>query len=1239
MAGRLIWWQLSDIHWPSQPTREHLDFAHHLVEELGGSVLHRHGTPTFVAITGDIAKTGSSSEYVSVADSIFKPLKQMLSSHGNVPIVSVPGNHDLNRRDADSLSADKIAALASPAEVDEFLANDRQIQLYTYPFAYYSEFASTHLAPDASDPLAWNKCLEVGDTRLSLTGINSAWSSYYWSRAASESDERRLLIGRQQLLDLATEGSSDVRILLAHHPLDWMNREICSRVEQRIRQSYDVFLFGHVHSPRDLSLSIVPKGRCCLVPSPLLYRNEYEDSVEFARGFAVCEVDLETTTLRAFYYRYSDAFGPKFVPYTDLYESGRDCFTARLRHPAGQSLRAPLVDGSGRSDSATIDPHSRQMTRLRQAVRGYEELIAPRLHSIEMYRQLLSAIDFSGTPFLSPVASDACALAFILCELAIAHTDNGLIDRTGISGQLLHNLRELSDACPSVTHADRVALSELVDRVSLVNHNALTSYRGDMGDYASLAFSIAWGVAQIALLFDSPWFIPDYLSGSRVVPVDASGPNIMSVVKDPSADNLKLNVRTSTRVEFHGIVEARHLIEQYFLHVEDMWRRLSLIPPVVRFDLHLPRWRHRSLESHVMQVDSMPITRLLMGKALYGSRQHVWLRELVQNAMDATESRRVAVTDESYIPKIRVVWNDSHLVTISDNGNGMSHQHVLNYLATLGRSGWRTADFQGSDFDEKSFFGRFGIGFASVFSVASRVTVTTRRAGSRAVDGLRVSFSGPDRPFFLEPAPCPEGTEIRIELKDALSVTSFHSALTELFIYLPQSVHVEPSANMPVTLEDYSLLSSYPKAPPLEASVCQTSDVTLGAFVARIKTELFMPKDAGKRRRRGDYSLSDGLDVFGSSVPTTALDVAIDGIRLFRQKHLRLHKSGRPPEENSYGRELPNLGFRGLYVTVDFRREDAPVLPSRDALDIDDDFVSEFHTLMETQFNRLLPRLVESAGDGLDPGQARGTMLRCFAAVVKNESPGYRDTVPTYHQSKAVSESAAKVFLDQCALSLMGSDGKQKLISLENVAPLTCSVAVASSIAKGRAFGIYADSRKIDSWLLLDHDVEARLLNEAWPFDESLKVITSIEELTRYIDDLATEVCSGEIVKLLRGDYALVRSQLFAGELYMQVPSRVGRTPRYVSARSRIEVTPMRPRVVINADHPLIARIEEYLRSCGENGRHLIRAWLRSFCDGVVEDVTVQAPMARWEQLYLELRETVGDDLPSVIFDSLRVRL
>jgi hypothetical protein len=1231
MARPLVWWQLSDIHWPAHPSTEHTNFVRHLLDELGGPAIDRHGPPAFVAITGDIAATGQEDEYDSVAATLIKPLKDILAKHGDVPMLAVPGNHDLNRRDAKYLSPDSVVSLDSLASVDEFLANQRQMQFYLKPFSDYAQFVSTHISPDVASPISWTKQIDVGGTKVCIVGMNSAWSSHYWHRAASNTDERQLLIGQQQLMDTGDRESTTLYIALAHHPLDWLNREVCSRVDQRLRQVFDAFLFGHVHSPRDLTLTIAPNSRCCLVPSPLLYRSPYEDSIEFARAYAVCTVDVGINELKAQYYRYSDAFGPKFVPYTDLYEPGQDSFKVAFRSPTAKHPSGPAIETQARP---LMELLAERMTGLRRQLPEYDDTSASQRHSIEMCRKVLEIVDFSGTPLSSPLAADACALAFVLAEVAVARADSGLVDRAATSARLLHDLHSLTDATPSLSMGDRAALDDLVSRVSLLGHTALANFKGTSTDYASLAFSVAWGIAQISLLIDSPWLIPDYLSGSLAGEVSSSGPNIISIAHNEASGSVVVRLRTNTRTEFHRVVEARHLVEQYFAHAEDMWRRLSLIPPAVRFDFELTQWRHSGVESHAMQVDPKPITRLLMGKALYGDRPHVWLRELIQNAVDATESRRLASADPSYVPEIRVVWHDPHLVTVADNGSGMSHQHVLRYLATLGRSGWRTSDVQGEEESDNSYFGRFGIGFASVFSVASKVTVSTRRTGSRAVDGLRVSFSEPDRPFFLEFVPCPEGTEVRVELGEALPLGGLQSALTDLFVYLPRSVTVEPTVEIPTTLNEYSPSQRGPKTPPLAGSVSAVSEARIGSFEATISSELVLPKASVDRRWREGVARADY-----SALPDTALDISVDGVRVFKQDQLKLEESGRPAKGRDSSSDA-SLGFRGYYVAIDFRREESPVLPSRDALDIDEDFVAQFHNVVTKQFEELLPLLAESIASGVNAQTARRRVLRMLVSVIGRSDYVYQRDVSygRYHSADSVSDVASRTYVERCPGVVRRKDGSRQLVLIGEIDPSQCRLAVSPTISDGKAFQIYAQSRGFDSWFVVEDPVEGVLLKRGWPFEEPLEIIMTKAALMSYIDDIASEVRSGEMVKLLRGDYALVRSDLFSSELFMKVPSEGSSTPRHVGAsRSRIEVASTRPRAVLNADHPLIVCIEKYLESGGVQERQLIKSWLRSLSDGVIEDNTVQAPRARWEHLFGELRDIVGTELPNTPFESLRV--
>jgi len=129
----------------------------------------------------------------------------------------------------------------------------------------------------------------------------------------------------------------------------------------------------------------------------------------------------------------------------------------------------------------------------------------------------------------------------------------------------------------------------------------------------------------------------------------------------------------------------------------------------------------------------------LMIHSLYSNKEIV-LRELISNASDAADKLRFeALADGSLYEddselNIRVAFDKkARTVTISDNGIGMSREEVVNNIGTIAKSG--TKDFMtalsGDQVKDANLIGQFGVGFYSAFIIADKVTLVTRRAGSK----------------------------------------------------------------------------------------------------------------------------------------------------------------------------------------------------------------------------------------------------------------------------------------------------------------------------------------------------------------------------------------------------------------------------------------------------------------------------------------------------------------------------
>ena len=147
-----------------------------------------------------------------------------------------------------------------------------------------------------------------------------------------------------------------------------------------------------------------------------------------------------------------------------------------------------------------------------------------------------------------------------------------------------------------------------------------------------------------------------------------------------------------------------------------------------------PGYRCRAMtDTTTFQVDLRGVVDLL-SHHLYGSPR-VYVRELLQNAVDAITARRIRSTRRH--PRRSTFASSDRTgdgtLRVTTAGIGLTEDQVHELLATIGRSSKR--DDLG--FARHEFLGQFGIGMLSCFLVADEIQVLTR-----AGDGPTVAWTG-----------------------------------------------------------------------------------------------------------------------------------------------------------------------------------------------------------------------------------------------------------------------------------------------------------------------------------------------------------------------------------------------------------------------------------------------------------------------------------------------------------------
>lgn len=164
----------------------------------------------------------------------------------------------------------------------------------------------------------------------------------------------------------------------------------------------------------------------------------------------------------------------------------------------------------------------------------------------------------------------------------------------------------------------------------------------------------------------------------------------------------------------------------------------------------------------------------LMTHSLYSNKE-IFIRELVSNSSDAIDKLNyLRLTDEklkesfaSWKGEINISFDEKDKsLTIVDNGIGMNEEDMINSIGTIAKSGTKSfvEALTGDAKKDSNLIGQFGVGFYSVFMVADKVDVISKKAGEEIA--YKWSSTGTGE-FDL--APCTKesaGTVIYIKLKD-----------------------------------------------------------------------------------------------------------------------------------------------------------------------------------------------------------------------------------------------------------------------------------------------------------------------------------------------------------------------------------------------------------------------------------------------------------------------------------------
>ncbi|UII27049.1 HSP90 family protein [Fulvivirga maritima] len=166
----------------------------------------------------------------------------------------------------------------------------------------------------------------------------------------------------------------------------------------------------------------------------------------------------------------------------------------------------------------------------------------------------------------------------------------------------------------------------------------------------------------------------------------------------------------------------------------------------------------------IFQVNLSGLLKVLSDN-LY-SHKEVFIRELLQNAVDAISARKKEDTFNEFIEVELFHRDDEQVLKVKDNGIGLTQEEVTEFLSRIGSSSKSQDALRRRSED---FIGQFGIGLLSCFMVTDEINVITKSLKAEEV----VVWNGRvDGTYSTEVSPASQevGTTVTLKIKEELKM-------------------------------------------------------------------------------------------------------------------------------------------------------------------------------------------------------------------------------------------------------------------------------------------------------------------------------------------------------------------------------------------------------------------------------------------------------------------------------------
>lgn len=308
------------------------------------------GIRTILVFSGDLVQEGGDK---MLFDSLYQKLNSSMSKYGIIEKnrIIIPGNHDICREQIKTKLLSHLGAIQQISNETDFNNSiESELKDILLPkFTNYFDFQDRFVSES-------NKLINFSGNGISLDDeigiylLNSAVCSHGGITDRSGvgiNDKGKLMVNTRNIHRWISSSTHKFKVLVMHHPLDWLCSWARDEMEEIISQSFDVVLSGHVHQQKIAYVREVSGGAIHCSAPPLFTRKTD------VLGYTQIEIDPQEKNVRVKYRQWCKPSG--FVAGTLM--AGNDSGILEFHL---DSLNVPIVPQSTHASHKTTEERLHQ---------------------------------------------------------------------------------------------------------------------------------------------------------------------------------------------------------------------------------------------------------------------------------------------------------------------------------------------------------------------------------------------------------------------------------------------------------------------------------------------------------------------------------------------------------------------------------------------------------------------------------------------------------------------------------------------------------------------------------------------------------------------------------------------------------------------------------------------------------------------------------------------------------------